>query len=276
MDIKYNKQKLSEILKDVYELLKTPISIFDKEFGYITSYPLDGYLTDYCKIIREDRGRLKKCHESDEKACERCKESNMTYSYVCHAKVCETITPIRFENDIIGYIMFGEYRLKGSKTDVNAYAKENDIDEKELLKAYDKLTELTQSQIDATCNVLGACILQFWLSEAISLKETELAEKVKKFINDNICESLTVAEISANFFISRQRLNSIFNERFKTSVKKYVLKKKIERAKKLLVTTVYSVTEIAESLAFLDYNNFIQRFKSMVGVTPLQYRKQFS
>lgn len=276
MDIKYNKQKLSEILKDVYELIKTPISIFDKEFVYITSYPLEGYLTDYCKIIREDKSRLKKCHESDEKSCQKCKESNRVYSYVCHAKVCETITPIRFDSDVIGYIMFGEYRLNGSNLDVKTYARENGIDEEKLSKAYDELTVLTQSQIDATCNVLGSCILQFWLSEAISLKETELAEKVKKFINENLGESLTVTEICANFFISRQRLYSVFNERFNISVKKYVLKKKIEKAKKLLVTTECSVTEIAESLAFFDYNNFIQRFKRMVGVTPLQYRKQFS
>ncbi|MBQ7373006.1 MAG: PocR ligand-binding domain-containing protein [Clostridia bacterium] len=276
MDIKYNKQKLSEILKDVYELLKTPISIFDKEFVFITSYPLEGYLTDYCKIIREDKGRANKCRESDEKSCAKCKESNKTYSYVCHAKVNETITPIRFENDIIGYIMFGEYRLTGDSIDVKAYANKNAIDGEKLQKAYDELTLLTQSQIDATCNVLGSCILQFWLSEAISLKETGIAEKVKKFIDENLCESLTVAEICSNFFISRQRLNSVFYERFKISVKQYVLKRKIDKAKKLLAQTTYSVTEIAEYLGFLDYNNFIQRFKSIVGITPLKYRKQNS
>ena len=187
--------------------------------------------------------------------------------------MCETITPIRFENDIIGYIMFGEYRLLGADADVGKYAEENGINKRKLQSAYNKLTVLTQSQIDATCNVLGACVLQFWLSEAISLKETELAEKVKKFIDQNLHESLTVADICANFFISRQRLSFVFNERFKVSVKQYILKRKVERAKKLLLTTEYSVTEIAEMLGFFDYNNFIQRFKSIVGVTPLKFRK---
>ncbi len=273
MDIKYNKKRLAEILEDVYELLKTPVSIFDNDFQFLTSYPPNQTLTDFCRMIRENPARAAKCKQSDEESCALCKKTNRTFSYLCHAGIRETITPIRFEKTIIGYILFGEYRINGVENDVAAYARANGMDVKRLESAYEKLMVLTEKQVEATCNILQACILQFWLSEAILIKENESAERIKKFIDDNLREPLTVEDICKNFFINRQQLYSLFNESFHTSVKRYILEKKIAQAKRLLATTEYSVTEIAERLGFGDYNNFIQRFKKEVGATPLQYRK---
>ncbi|MBQ9713727.1 MAG: PocR ligand-binding domain-containing protein [Clostridia bacterium] len=274
MDIKYNKEKLSVVLENVYELLKTPISIFDKDFQFLISYPPEGYLTEFCRMVRGDSERLKKCHRSDEKSCAQCKESNQTFSYLCHAGIRETITPIRFEKMIIGYLLFGEYRIEGMDKDVRAYAAENGMDADCLQAAYEKLTVLTERQVEATCSILQSCILQFWLSEAILLKENDLAENIKKFIDENLHEGLTAEDICKNFFLNRQQLYAVFRENFNQSVKKYVLEKKILRAKQLLSTTNLSVTEIAEKTGFADYNNFIQRFKKITGVTPLQYRKK--
>ncbi len=42
MDIKYNKEKLSQILENVYELLQTPIRIFDKDFSVFDVLPARG------------------------------------------------------------------------------------------------------------------------------------------------------------------------------------------------------------------------------------------
>lgn len=273
MDIKYNKNKLSEILKDVYELLRSPVSIFDKDFQFLTSYPPEGYLTEFCRLIRSDSARAQKCRQSDETSCERCKRTGETFSYRCHAGIRETITPIRFEKSIIGYILFGEYRIEGEENNVTEYANANTMDTASLQNAYNKLTVLTEKQVDATCNILQSCILRFWLSEAILLKADELAERIKTFIDENLKEPLTTESICKNFFISRQRLYTVFRTSFDMSVKQYILEKKIERAKLLLKTTGYAVTEVADRTGFSDYNNFIQRFKKMTGVTPLQYRK---
>lgn len=276
MDIKYNKEKLSEILENVYELLKSPISIFDQDFQFLTSYPPEGYLTEFCQMIRSDPARAEKCKQSDEKSCALCQKNNETFSYLCHAGIRETITPILFEKQIIGYILFGEYRIAGEEKDVRAYAEENGMDGEKLTAAYARLTALTEKQVTATCNVLQSCILQFWLSEAIQLKENDLAERIKHFIDENLSEPLTTEILCKNFFLSRQRLHALFRESFQTTPKKYILKKKIARAKKLLTTTENSVTEIAEKTGFADYNNFIQRFKKATGFTPLQYRKKES
>lgn len=274
MDIKYNKKKLSQILEDVYELLHCPISIFDKDFQFLTSYPPEGYLTDFCQMVRQSPERTKKCRQSDESSCGLCKKTGKTFSYLCHAGIRETITPIRFEKTIIGYILFGEYRIDGVEKDVGAFARANGMDEEKLKAAHEHLTVLTEKQVDATCSVLQSCILRFWLSEAILLRKNDLTERITQFINENLHEPLKIEDICKNFFISRQKLYTLFHDSLNISVKAYILQKKMKKAKNLLSTTAYSVTEIAEKTGFGDYNNFIQRFKKTTGVTPLQYRKQ--
>ena len=273
MDIKYNKKKLASALEDVYSLLGVPISIFDRDFGFVTSYPPEGYLTDFCKMIREDPTRAAKCRQSDEESCAACKRENRTFSYLCHAGIRETITPIRFENLIIGYIMFGEYRTDKETPDVVGYAIENGMDPAVLKDAYDRLRTLDKKQIAATCNILESLILKFWLTDAILLTSNDIADRVKSFINDNLHESLTAEYICKSLLIDRRQLYTVFRSSFNTSVKQYVLDKKISRAKTLLISTDYSITEISERCGFSDYNNFIQRFKKITGTTPLRYRR---
>lgn len=274
MDIKYNKEKLREMLKDVYQLLRTPISIFDKDFVYVTSYPSNEFLTEYCIIIREDSERYGRCMKSDGEACAKCRESGEGFSYLCHGNVLETITPIRFENLIIGYIIFGQYKTESKEADVIRYAEENGIERERFLAAYGKLTQLTLEQVEATCNILQSCILKFWLSDAITLSNNELTERIERFICENLGEKITAELLCRNFFISKQQLYRIFRQNFNMTVKEYVLDKKLERAKQLLKSSDFTVTEIAEKTGFPDYNNFIQRFKMTVGKTPLRYRKE--
>ena len=275
MDIKYNKEKLRAMLKDVYQLLKTPISIFDQDFIYVTSYPSNEFLTEYCTIIREDSARYQRCMCSDGEACAKCKESGEGFSYLCHGNVLETITPIRFKNLIIGYMIFGQYKIESKETEIAEYAEKNGIDKEKFLSAYAKLTCLTPEQVEATCSILQSCILRFWLSDAITLSNNEISDKIESFIAENIGEKITAELLCGNFFISKQQLYRIFRQNFNMTVKEYVLDKKLEYAKRLLRLDKMSVTEIAAKTGFPDYNNFIHRFKKSVGTTPLKYRKEF-
>ena len=270
MDIKYNKEKLQETLNDVYTLLKTPISIFDRDFRCIVS---NARMTEYCTLIRSDPRRHEKCKESDSSACARCRESGKTFSYFCHGNVYETITPIFFEKNLIGYIIFGQYRMDEDDGAVLPYAEDHGMDPEALLSAYQKLPILTKEQVDATCNILKSCILRFSISDAITLRGSELAEKIKTFIEEHPKEKITADLLCRKFHISRQQMYNVFRQNFNTTVKEYILERKLSYAKHLLKNTSRSVTEIAEMSGFPDYNNFIQRFKQREGVTPLKYRK---
>lgn len=50
---------------------------------------------------------------------------------------------------------------------------------------------------------------------------------------------------------------------------------RMEKAKKLLVSTDLGVAEISEKVGYTDYRVFTKSFKKTEGVTPSQYRKEF-
>jgi AraC family cel operon transcriptional repressor len=56
----------------------------------------------------------------------------------------------------------------------------------------------------------------------------------------------------------------------------YLLERKMEYAKKLLLTSDFSVLEIASEIGFDSVSHFIKLFKKLYGTTPLKYRKRTS
>lgn len=270
MEITYDKEKLKKTLEDVYLILKTPVCIFDRDFNSIVGVDA---MSDYCKMIRCDDSRTSDCRNSDSQGCAKCAQTGQPFSYRCHANVFETVAPIKHENHILGYILFGQYRTDESEDDVLKYALEHDLDAQKFLSFYRKLPVLTQEQVNATSNILSHCILYFTLSDAITIQENKLAQLIKTYIKTNLQTKITADLLCKKFFISRGKLYSIFHQNFNSTVNDFVLKCKIDEAKNLLKKTTLSITEIAEKVGFSDYCYFIQRFKNDVGITPLRYRK---
>ena len=272
MNIQYNKQKLETALADIYTLTKTPISIFDKNFNFVIT-SREGNMTDFCNIIRSTETGKKACFLSDENGCAKCKTLGKSFSYVCHAFVEETVTPIFFENEIVGYIIFGQYKTSDQREKILLYAEEKGLNKDALLSAYDNLTVLTERQINAVCNILKNCILGFYLIDAVSVSPETLPDRIADFINVNLNKKLTAEVLCEHFLINKKQLYGHIKDAFNCSLKDFITAKRIELAKKLLVTTDFSVARICEKCGFSDYNNFIQRFKKEVGLTPLRFKK---
>lgn len=270
MKIHYNVEMIIQILKNVYEFIRVPISLYDEKFGYIASYSRLGH---YCTLVRAVPDNLKQCYKSDRDGCEKCKECKSGFSYKCHAGLWETVVPIKSNDHILGYIMFGTYRLAGEEIDLRSFAEKLCVDEGALGKCYNEVSILTPMQVVAVGEILRACIIQFIQTDAIFLIENQRAEIIKRYIDENISSHITIDDLCMKFRISRRRLSDVFKESFNVSVKQYILEKQIDYSKHLLITTTKNITEIAEMSGFYDYNNFIQRFKNMEGVTPLKYRK---
>ena len=273
MNIKYNVEKLTVLLSDLNNVLHTPVSIFDKDFGFLTSN-LGCGMTDFCKIVRQTGDLKKECFRCDRDGCKACSDTGKSVTYRCHAGVWETCTPVVVENIVIGYIIFGQYRLKGRESEVESFARANGIDEVTFARYYDDLTEMSESQIESVKNILKACIEGFYLRDAVKLERSELWDRIVKYIDQNISGDLSTTALCREFLLNKKQLYSIFQENALKTVKKFILDKRMERAKKYLCETDKTVTEIAEAVGFFEYNNFIQRFKQKEGMTPLKYRKQ--
>ena len=272
MDILFNKQKLGALLKDLSVLIKTPVSIFDSKFNYVASN-MGISLSAYCEKVRSKPELFKKCLDSDICGFEKCKATCAGYTYLCHAFLNETVEPIVYENEIIGYLIIGQYRKGDEREKVVSFANENSFDSDEMLKKYDELTCLTEDQIVSVRNILKSCVLSYYLSEAITFSKSSLIEKIIDYVDDNIAEKLTADGVAETFYINKKQLYSLFNKALNKTFHKYVDEKRMALAVSLLKNTELRVVDVAEKCGYGDYNHFIQTFKKHTGITPLKFRR---
>jgi AraC-like DNA-binding protein len=92
------------------------------------------------------------------------------------------------------------------------------------------------------------------------------------YIHKNYAKELIdVKNLSAECGISYDYLRKLFEQRFGVSPIKYINALKINRAKELLSSGLYSVSEVAFSSGFSDLSHFSRFFKANVGVLPSEY-----
>ncbi len=95
-----------------------------------------------------------------------------------------------------------------------------------------------------------------------------------KYIKIHLRNNPSLEETAAHINISSSYLSKLFVNRLHTPYSAFVLNEKIALARKLLVESKLSMTEIAFESGFSSSAYFSDCFKRVMGTAPLQYRKQ--
>jgi YesN/AraC family two-component response regulator len=101
------------------------------------------------------------------------------------------------------------------------------------------------------------------------------AQEMKEIIQDHIDTNITLKEISKDLNISPSYLSREFSKYFgELSFGEYIQQQRIEKAKELMGTATYSLTEIAYLTGFSDQSHFTRIFKKIAGQNPSDFRKK--
>ena len=99
--------------------------------------------------------------------------------------------------------------------------------------------------------------------------------RAKNYIDKNFRKDIGIFDIAEYVFLSESYLAHLFKNKYGISIKKYIIKKRMELAKDLLLTTDYSSAAISEKVGFSSPQRFNDIFKKIYGTTPLSYRKKY-
>lgn len=112
---------------------------------------------------------------------------------------------------------------------------------------------------------------EYGLSYVSKGKQALIAPAVE-YIHKNYTSShISVEELSKSCGITPEYFRSIFKNIFGASPLKYINNLKIERAKELISSGLYSITDVATLSGFADPSVFSREFKRAVGVSPSKY-----
>ncbi len=96
--------------------------------------------------------------------------------------------------------------------------------------------------------------------------------QMMSYINSHYEQGLTLNELAKKLNLSANYLSQAFKKETGKTFMKYITELRIDKAKEMLDSGEYSVSQIASKLGFDDYFYFLKTFKRVVGLTPKQYR----
>ena len=117
------------------------------------------------------------------------------------------------------------------------------------------------------------------LYDACSNQNPEYEEQkyqILDYIDEHLGENLTLSGISKVFDYSASYFSKLFLQRTGVHFSSYLLRRRIMRARQLLLNTDQSIEKIAQILGFYDSSYFISKFREVEKVSPARYRRMYT
>ncbi|MBC5997896.1 helix-turn-helix domain-containing protein [Romboutsia ilealis] len=92
------------------------------------------------------------------------------------------------------------------------------------------------------------------------------------YIHKNIYNSISLESICNHLNFNSSYISRYFRKEVGVTISEFILKEKVEEAKRLLLSSDYSILEISVLLNFNDQSYFTKIFKRFTKTTPKKYR----
>jgi AraC family transcriptional regulator len=98
------------------------------------------------------------------------------------------------------------------------------------------------------------------------------ARRVLDYIESNLSRELTLSELAGIAELSLHHFARMFKKTIGVAPYRYVLERRVERAKLMLRSARASVVDISLSVGFYSQSHFTSTFGRMVGATPTEFQ----
>ena len=124
-----------------------------------------------------------------------------------------------------------------------------------------------------------ALLSQVGLRDGLRLKgglAPHARRRLVEFIEANLSEALSLGQLAGLCALSEYHFARMFRESFGLPPHRYVLARRLERARQLLRETLQPLGDIALECGFASASHFTNRFRQHMGATPGVYRGVFT
>lgn len=115
--------------------------------------------------------------------------------------------------------------------------------------------------------------------EIMNPEKAEIVKNIKETIDDMVYYSedqmkrLLPDFLSNKYHLEYDHLRELFSDVYNTTIEKYFVLAKIERAKELLVYYRLNLTEISYQLNYNSVAHFTNQFREVTGISPSNFQK---
>lgn len=146
------------------------------------------------------------------------------------------------------------------------------IGKKKLIEAVEEAVKIMEKQVRAgMIEKLVDEKLVDTNNKVDSVKDT--IRKAISYIDQHLKDEFTLKDVAAHVHLNSSYFSVLFKDQVNMNFSEYVTRRRIQRAKELVITTNLPINEIAEEAGYKTSKYFIKIFKEIEGMTPSVYRK---
>lgn len=115
--------------------------------------------------------------------------------------------------------------------------------------------------------------------ELISNRQVRIVNQTKELINEVFSENVRYDSrlrfsslLSERLNLNYDSISELFTEIEGITLEKYIIAKRLEKVKELLVYTDFTLTEIAYITGFSSINHLSKQFKELTGFSPSHFK----
>jgi YesN/AraC family two-component response regulator len=274
MMINYDSARLSELAQAFYTLSGMRIGLLDPDAVEFFAYPSERSI--FCTIARSHPQINKKCIKCDLEAFQKCKKTGSPIIYQCHLGLTEVIAPVKEDDIIICYFMFGQIIVdetkEQSRDDIYNHIKTEGFDEAKIKDAIKNIKSVNIMHVNASVKMMEAILSYMFSNKLVTLTKVQFINQLNSYIASHFSKDIHIDDLCKYYGIGRTRLYELSKSYLDCGLYEYVTHQKIIYAQKLLKETSLNIMDIAEEAGFSDYNYFSRVFRKRAGVSPRQYR----
>lgn len=170
-----------------------------------------------------------------------------------------------------------DYVLKPvSRSDITALLSElvakvrSDRDRQRVDAIIEGQTAVTVDEVNTELNQSGGVTAAADTSGSLDYRQ-----QILKWLQEHIYdETMSLNALAEHMGLSTGYLSGLFKKEFGQSFKEYVLSKRLDQAKILMLSSNMKNYEIGEAIGITDANYFSAMFKKHIGMSPNAFRKQ--
>lgn len=270
MSLKLNFQEIRNIFELFYTMSGIRIVLFDADYNEVLAYPENK--CRFCSLMHSEKELSQKCRESDLAAFGECKKSDKIYIYKCHAGLVEATIPLKDNNKIIGYMMFGQITDLKDKSALGEFVGE--INHRYGLECTPKgIRYRNEKRIAAAAKLLEICMDYIMLKDMIVPDNNRITRLAREYIADNLCSDIKIGDVCEYADTCRTKLYNAFADDCGVGIAEYIRRERLKLAYSLLKSGEFTVAEVSEKSGFSDYNYFSRIFKRRYGISPYKIFK---
>lgn len=104
-------------------------------------------------------------------------------------------------------------------------------------------------------------------------KSRDPIEEAKQYIEQHLAKEVSLEEVADMLGLNPSYFSQYFKQRTGETFVQYRIRRRMEKAKRLLELPHYRITDISYEIGYADHPHFTKTFKKAIGVSPSEYRK---